>query len=310
LKPVYLINGFLESGKTQFIKFTLNQQYFQIKGQTLLILCEEGEEEYEEKLLKKSKTVVKVIEEEEEFSAAYLIELEKEYKAERIIIEYNGMWNMKDMKLPFHWNLEQQITCIDASTFPMYYTNMKSMVAEMIRNSELIIFNRCDTCMDSLGNYRRNVKAVNAKADVIFENAQGEINEIFEEDLPYDLKAEEIVLDDFSYGIWYLDVMDHAQRYQGKKITFVGTVLKADKFPKNCFVPGRMAMTCCADDMAFLGFVCKYDKADTLQNRQWVRVTAEVKMEYWEDYKGIGPVLYADNVVLTDKPDNEVIGFN
>ena len=42
-KPVYIINGFLESGKTEFITFTLGQPYFQIKGRTLLILCEEGE---------------------------------------------------------------------------------------------------------------------------------------------------------------------------------------------------------------------------------------------------------------------------
>ena len=43
---VYLMTGFLDSGKTQFLKFTLAQDYFQIDGKTLLILCEEGEEEY------------------------------------------------------------------------------------------------------------------------------------------------------------------------------------------------------------------------------------------------------------------------
>ena len=50
MKPVYVINGFLESGKTEFISFTLAQPYFQIKGKTLLILCEEGENEYDEAL--------------------------------------------------------------------------------------------------------------------------------------------------------------------------------------------------------------------------------------------------------------------
>ena len=43
---VYLMTGFLDSGKTQFLDFTLKQDYFQIDGKTLLILCEEGEEEY------------------------------------------------------------------------------------------------------------------------------------------------------------------------------------------------------------------------------------------------------------------------
>ena len=309
MRPVYLINGFLESGKTSFIRFTLQQPYFQIKGTTLLLLCEEGEEEYDEKLLKKSNTVMHVLEDEEEFDAVRLVELEKKYNAERIIIEYNGMWNMKDLTLPFHWNLEQQITCVDASTFPTYYNNMKSMVAEMVRKSELIIFNRCDTVMENLATYRRNIKAVNATADVVFENAEGEINEIFEEDLPYDLKTDRIELDDNSYGIWYMDMMDHAERYFNKTISFTAMVMKPPRFPKGAFVPGRMAMTCCAEDMTFLGYVCKYDKADEVKDRSWVKVEVSVKKEFWKDYKGEGPVLYASKVEPTEKPKQEVIGF-
>ena len=309
MRPVYLINGFLESGKTSFIRFTLQQPYFQIKGTTLLLLCEEGEEEYDEKLLKQSNTVMHVLEDEEDFDAVKLVALEKQYNAERIIIEYNGMWNMKEMVLPFHWNLEQQITCIDASTFPTYYNNMKSMVAEMVRKSELIIFNRCDTVMDNLATYRRNIKAVNASADVVFENKDGEINEIFEEDLPYDLKSDRIELDDKSYGIWYMDMMDHAERYFKKTVAFTAMVMKPHGFPKGAFVPGRMAMTCCAEDMTFLGYVCKYDKADEVKDRSWVKVEVSVKKEYWKDYKGEGPVLYASKVEPTEKPKQEVIGF-
>ena len=309
MRPVYLINGFLESGKTSFVRFTLQQPYFQIKGTTLLLLCEEGEEEYDEKLLKQSNTVMHVLEDEEDFDAVKLVALEKQYNAERIIIEYNGMWNMKEMVLPFHWNLEQQITCIDASTFPTYYNNMKSMVAEMVRKSELIIFNRCDTVMDNLATYRRNIKAVNASADVVFENKDGEINEIFEEDLPYDLKSDRIELDDKSYGIWYMDMMDHAERYFNKTVAFTAMVMKPHGFPKGAFVPGRMAMTCCAEDMTFLGYVCKYDKADEVKDRSWVKVEVSVKKEYWKDYKGEGPVLYASKVEPTEKPKQEVIGF-
>ena len=57
MKPVYMINGFLESGKTSFIAYTLGQPYFRTAGRTLLILCEEGEEEYDITLLKKSRTI-------------------------------------------------------------------------------------------------------------------------------------------------------------------------------------------------------------------------------------------------------------
>lgn len=308
MKPVYIINGFLESGKTEFIAYTLEQPYFQVKGKTLLILCEEGENEYEDALLRMSRTELELIEDEEDFTPAHLIELEKKHKPERIIIEYNGMWNYKNMKLPWHWTIEQQITTIDASTFPMYFTNMKTLLAEMIRKSELIIFNRCDGIED-LNSYKRNIKAINQKADIVFENSEGEIDEIMEDDLPYSLDDEVIELDNQGYGIWYLDSLDHLERYIGKKVRFTAMVLKPGNFPKGFFVPGRMAMTCCAEDMAFLGFACAYDGVDSLEEKQWVKVTAVVKKEYFADYNGEGPVLEALGVEKTKAPKEEVISF-
>lgn len=308
MKPVYVINGFLESGKTEFICYTLDQPYFQMKGRTLLIVCEEGEEEYDEALLKKSHTDMVLIENEEEFHTSHLIELEKKYKPERIIIEYNGMWNYKNMKLPFHWSIEQQITIIDASTFPMYFTNMKSLLAEMLRKSEMIIFNRCDGVED-LSSYKRNVKAINQQADIIFEDSEGEVNQIFEDDLPYCLDDPIIELDNEGYGIWYLDSLDNLERYLGKTIRFTAMVLKPKGFPKGYFVPGRMAMTCCAEDMAFLGFACEYDQSEKLKDKQWVTVTAKVAKEYFADYGGEGPVLKAADVEQAKPPKEEIISF-
>lgn len=309
MKPVYIINGFLESGKTEFISYTISQPYFQSRGTTLLLVCEEGETEYDAKILKKSRTVMEVIDEEEEFLPERLIELEKKYNPERIIIEYNGMWNFKEMKLPWHWEVEQQITTIDASTFQTYYTNMRSLLAEMVRKSELIIFNRCDGLNDQLSNFKRNIKAVNPQAEIIFEDKDGEVNQIFEEDLPYDLKADLLELDDYGYGIFYLDAMDNLDRYIGKTIKFKAMVLVPENNNNEYFVPGRMAMTCCADDMAFLGYACKYNKCNELSNKQWVEVTATVHREFWKDYNGEGPVLHAISVVLTEKPEEEILNF-
>lgn len=309
MKPVYIINGFLESGKTEFITFTISQPYFQIRGKTLLIVCEEGEVEYDEKLLKKSRAVMEVIEDEEDFTAEKLLELEKEHKPERIVIEYNGMWNCKDMKLPWHWEVEQQITTVNGATFQTYYANMKSLVAEQVRKSELIIFNRCDGLNDQLANFKRSIKAVNPQAEIIFEDENGEINQLLEEDLPYDLNQAVIPLDNMGYGIWYLDSMDNLDRYLGKTVKFVGMVLKPKEFPQNYFVPGRMAMTCCADDMAFLGFACEYDKAYELVEKSWVEVTATVDKEYRPEFRAEGPVLRAVSVVATKRPKDEIISF-
>lgn len=309
MKPVYMITGFLESGKTEFITFTIAQPYFQIRGTTLILLCEQGETEYDPKLLKRSRAVVEVIETEEDFNLKNLMELEKRHKPERIIIEYNGMWNIKDLKLPIHWRIEQQITTIDATTFPMYYTNMKSQLSEMLRKSEMIIMNRCDGIED-LGSYKRNMKALNQRADIILENKDGEVDEIFEDDLPYSLDTKELDLDDSSYGIWYLDSLDHLERYEGKTLSFVAQVLIPPGFDPKYFVPGRKVMTCCAEDMTFLGFPCKYEGADQLKNKQWVKVKATVHREYWKDFEGEGPVLHAISVEPCKAPREEIISFS
>lgn len=308
MKPVYMINGFLESGKTSFITYTLAQSYFRIQGRTLLILCEEGEEEYDEALLKKSKTDLILIDEEERFTPEYLIELDKKYDPERIVIEYNGMWDFRNMKLPVMWAMEQQITLIDASTFVSYFANMKSLLIEQLRKSELIIFNRCNADMD-LANFKRNVKAVAQNAQIIFEDSRGEINVTMDEELPYDVHADRIDLDDNGYGVWYIDALDNLPRYEGKTISFLAMVMKPKKFPKGYFVPGRQAMTCCANDIAFLGFACRYDKVNELKEGSWVTVTAKVRQEYFDEYRGEGPVLEAVSVESAKKPEKEIIDF-
>jgi hypothetical protein len=309
MKPVYVINGFLESGKSEFISYTIAQPYFQSKATTLLILCEEGEVEYDPLVLKRARTVCEIIEDQEDFTPENLLALEKKHKPERIIIEWNGMWNFKEMRLPWHWAVEQQITTIDASTFQLYYMNMRSLLAEMIRKSELIMFNRCDGMEEQLPGFKRNVKAVNQQAEIVFEDAEGEMNVLFEEDLPYDLNADIIELDDMGYGVWFLDALDHPERYVGKTVKFIGMVARPEHFPRNYFVPGRLAMTCCEDDMAFLGFACEYKKAVSLKEKEWVEVTAVVEVKYWEDYKKEGPVLKAASVVGTKAPKDEVLSF-
>ncbi len=302
--PVFLIDGFLESGKTQFLQFTMEQDYFKAEGKTLLIVCEEGETEYSDELLKRTKTAAIYIDSLEELNQEKLLELELLYNPERVLIEWNGMWNLDDLKLPDDWKVYQQITLIDMSTFDLYAANMKSLLYSMVRNSEMIICNRCDGIED-LSGYRRTLKAMCPRGEIVFEDSEGEVNEIAEEDLPYDISADLVEISPEAYGIWYLDCMERRDRYEGKTVEFTAMVLKTPEFPKNYFVPGRMAMTCCEDDMTFLGFITKSKDARSLETKQWVRVKARIAYEYWKDYEGEGPVLYAESVI----PANPVKGF-
>lgn len=305
--PVFLVNGFLEAGKTQFLQFTMEQEYFQSDGKTLLIVCEAGDTEYDMELLKQNKTEVIFIETRDELSPDRLLELELLYNPERILIEWNGMWNLDELKLPKDWKIYQQITIIDMTTFDLYSANMKPLLYAMVRNSELVICNRCDGIED-LSGCRRTLKAMCPKGEIVFEGSQGELDEIADEDLPYDVNASVIEISPDAYGLWYIDCMERKDRYEGKTVEFTAMVLKSPEFPKNYFVPGRMAMTCCEDDMTFLGFITKAREARDLETKQWVRVRAEIAYEFWKDYEGEGPVLYA-KAVTPAKPIREIVQF-
>jgi len=305
--PVFLINGFLEAGKTKFLQFTMSQEYFRTEGKTLLIVCEEGDTEYDEELLKETGTTAVYLEDFRQMTPDYLTELELLNNPERVLIEWNGMWNQDELKLPKDWAIYQQITILDGSTLNLYLANMKPLLGAMLRGSELVICNRCDGVSDEvLTAYRRTIRAMCQKGQLVLEDEEGEIQqEMLEEDLPYDVNAPVIRIEPEDFGLWYFDCMDVPSRYEGKTVEFTGMVLKSPEFPKNYFVPGRMAMTCCEADMTFIGYVCKSKEARKLETKQWVRVKAKVAYEFWQDYGEKGPVLYAESV----EPAEEIKGY-
>ena len=69
--PMFIVTGFLDSGKTTMIKDTLMEQEWIEPGLTLLLLCEEGEEEYPEEYLKEKNMAVLKIEEFEQLNTVF-----------------------------------------------------------------------------------------------------------------------------------------------------------------------------------------------------------------------------------------------
>ncbi len=309
--PIYLISGFLESGKTSFLNFTLQQDYFYIDGKTLLILCEEGEEEYDMEALKLSNTVVEIIEKEEDLTKERLTAMDIIHRPERVVMEYNGMWlvsKFEQMEKPEGWGIEQEITCVDASTFQVYMANMKSIFMDMVRNTDMVVFNRCKR-EDPLPTYRRGIKVANQRAEVIFEDEEGEMD-VFQDEMPFDIDAPVIEILPEDYGIWFVDAMDNPDDYVDKTVRFKGRVVRPRGMSSRFFVPGRLAMTCCADDTTFLGYVCKSPEGVVLKPGQWVEVTARVAFEQRMEYQGEGIVLYADSAVPCEPLGDEMVYFN
>ena len=98
------------------------------------------------------------------------------------------------------------------------------------------------------------------------------------------------------------------QDYMLEKIT-QALVAAYKKDRDGYFAPGRFVMTCCVEDIAFMGLPCKYDKANELHSRDWVLLTATVSARYHSLYRGIGPVLTAVEVTPAQPADNEVATF-
>ena len=309
--PVFVVHGFLESGKTRFVQETLADDYFSGGERNLVIACEEGVEEYEDELLQKTNTTLVVLEDKSEFNEMFLAECQKKYKPTQIIVEYNCMWGLdylREMYMPKGWFVAQVITTVDATTFDVYLKNMKSLFMEMAKDSDLIIFNRSTDETPAATN-KRNMRAVNPKAQVVFEKEDGSQLE-FEEEMPFDINADVIEISDVDYGIWYIDAMDHPEKYDGKTMRFKARAYTGGRLPKGYFVPGRMAMTCCADDTAFIGFLCKSAYVDRIKSKQWLTVTAKAHIEKRAEYSGQeGLVLQSTNIKSAEKPEEELVYF-
>ncbi len=309
--PVYLITGFLESGKTTFIQEVLDSPDFSDGYRTLLILCEEGEAEYDEKAYSRKNIDMITVENEEDLTPEFMERCQKFYRPQRIFIEFNGMWDARkfaEERMIKKWELVQVITIVDGSTFEVYLNNMRSILQNIFSLTELVIFNRCTEQMD-LQKFRRSVKGVNQQAMVSFEDEEGEQIELGRAEPPYDLNADVVQIDDVDFGLWFLDMGDNPDRYKGKTVQFIGKVMIPSR-NADYFVPGRNAMTCCVNDIRFIGYICKTKHMKELRQRQWLEVTAEVRYEYSPEYGGEGPVLYAKHLKSVDPPKDELVYFN
>ena len=217
--PVFVVTGFLDSGKTTMIKETLMEQEWIEPGLTLLLMCEEGEEEYTQEYLDEKEMVLLKIDDISQLNTVFFKNCEKNYHPAQIVIEYNGMWKLEDLltiKYPRNFELQGVYSTVDGTTLDMYLTNMRNMLMEQLAESELIVVNRCAEGVDRSG-FRRALKVQNPMAQLIFEGIDGKIIEPSEEDLPYDVKGDKIVIEDMDFGIWYVDAYDHPDLYLHKE---------------------------------------------------------------------------------------------
>lgn len=304
--PVYLFTGFLESGKTKFMQETLEDPRFNTGENTLLLVCEEGEEEYDLKRMRCGNVAMEVIENESDLTPAHLSALLARADADRVMVEYNGMWLLRSLiqGMPQDWQIYQEMMFCDARTFLQYNANMRQLVADKLAGCEMVVFNRADDSIDRMA-FHAVVRGVTRAATIVYEDSMGnaEYDDI-EDPLPFDVDAPIIEIKDEDYAIWYYDLTDKMSEYEGKTVRFKGRVALSKSLPKGCFAIGRHIMTCCAEDVQFTALICNWP--ESVKAREWVTVTAKIHIQFHKSYKRKGPVLEAVSVEPAEPPKEEL----
>ena len=309
--PVYVFTGFLDSGKTKFIQETLEDPRFNAGERTLLLVCEEGEEEYDFSTYPNQNVFLEVVDQ-QTVTTKHLNELTKKYKIQRVVAELNGMCMVGDLysRFPDQWVVAQEVMFADSTTFMAYNANMRNLVMDKLVGGQMVVFNRLTPGQDTMP-FHKIVRAANRRIDILYDFADGTTAfDDIEDPLPFDINASVIVVNDEDYGLWYRDVTEEPQKYDGKTVSFKGQVALLRREKKGMFAPGRFVMTCCEDDIQFCGVPCRYEQVNDLEPRSWVALTATISAEKHPLYQGeLGPVLTAVKVLPAEAPQQEVVTF-
>lgn len=309
--PVYVFTGFLDSGKTKFIQETLEDPRFNAGEKTLLLVFEEGEEEYDFSTYPHQNVYLEVLDQ-QTVTEKVLRDLAKKYKIERVVAELNGMQMVGDLysRFPEEWVVAQEVMFADSTTFLTYNANMRNLVMDKLVGGQMVVFNRLAPGADTMP-LHKTVRAANRRMDILYDYTDGTTAfDDIEDPLPFDINAEIIEIKDEDYALWYRDVTEEAQKYDGKTVCFKAQVAMLRKNRGNMFAPGRFVMTCCEDDIQFLGIPCYYNDAESLDTRSWVMVTAKISAEKHAVYHGeFGPILTAVTVKSAAPANPDVATF-
>jgi len=310
--PVYLFTGFLEAGKTKFIQETLaDPNFFDNKEmKVLVLLCEEGEEELDPSEFASDKVWVETLDDEKYINPDKLSALRRKHDADLVIIEYNGMWLVQNLfqAMPDDWYVYQEVMMTDASTIDVYNANMRNLVVDKLSSADLVVFNRCDadTVYEDL---HKIVRGVSRRADIIYQRVDGSAAyDDIEDPLPFDIEAPVIEVGDSDYALFYRDLADETEKYDGKTVRFLGQANRDERLPKRGFIIGRPIMTCCVEDIAFSGLFCE-NGAELIDASCWVRITAVIEVKNCSVYGRRGPVLKLLTLEQAEAPEDPVATF-
>lgn len=170
---IEIVTGFLGAGKTSFINSLLSET--QVEGEKILIFqLEHGEKE-----ILQSKDInyfvkVKELNEVKDLKEEMIYAI-NEYSPNRIIIEYNGTSNIKELFDILNEKIYREyskVTTIffvaDGKNLKKYIDNVGSFIIPFIQYSNMIVVNNMDYCKkEVLDEGFKKVRSINSKAYIL-----------------------------------------------------------------------------------------------------------------------------------------------
>ncbi|MBQ1821148.1 MAG: GTPase [Clostridia bacterium] len=309
--PVFLFTGFLDSGKTTFLQSMLEDPAFNEGQRTLVILCEEGEEELDPSRFSINNVTIHTVSDQSELTQGNMILWGRKAAASRIMIEYNGMWQMNDLfdRLPENWGIAQETMMVDASTIAAFNQNMRQLVVDKLNTAELVIFTRVEPEQDRM-ELHKLVRGISRGAQIVYDLTDGRSEEDdIEDPLPFDINADVIEISDRDYALFYRDLVDEPAKYEGKTVRYKGLCANNMRLPKDTFLAGRHIMTCCEADIAYCPLVCKWDRAKSVKHKGWGIVEGRINEKFSNIYGKKGPVITVHSFDPATEPEQPVATF-
>lgn len=170
---IEIVTGFLGAGKTSFINSLLSET--QVEGEKILIFqLEHGEKKVLQSTNINYFVKVKKLNEVKDLKEEMIYSIKK-YSPNRIIIEYNGTSNLKELIEILNEKIYREyskITTIffvaDGKNLKQYIDNVGNFIIPFIQYSNMIVVNNMDFCnKEVLDEGFKKVRDINPKAYIL-----------------------------------------------------------------------------------------------------------------------------------------------
>ena len=311
--PVYLFTGFLEAGKTRLIQETMEDGEFNAGEPTLILLCEEGIEELDPSSFAHGveNVTIRTVDSLDEINEAALKKWQKEFSFRRVLVEYNGMWQIGELyaRLPREYIVYQEIMLADSTTFAAYNANMRSLVVDKLQGGAMVVFNRVGEATDRM-ELHKIVRGISRNIEITYEDLDGNVDyDDIVDPLPFDVEADVVEIEDRDFALFFRDLTEEMGKYDNKTVRYRALIGRDPRLGDTSFLAGRQVMTCCADDIAYNAFIANMKEKCTYQHGDWAWVTATIRIEKHPLYRNPGPVLTVLETEKTVAPEQPVAAF-